>query len=98
MNATSARFLGQFGKFLIAFPASKDQPRSLVAQSAIERIEAVVQPPARGGPHPAMLRCFVVQDIDRDDRPALYRSGQRRLVGKPEIPAKPEDGWRGHFG
>jgi hypothetical protein len=26
----------------------------------------------------------------------VYRCGQRRLIGEPEVLAKPKDRWRGH--
>src|SRR6185312_16941873 len=57
-----------------------------------ERREAVVQPPAAGGPQrtPTVL----VKHEERHHRPAFCRCGERRIVADAQILPKPDD--RGH--
>src|SRR5690606_20170971 len=68
------------------------QPRSPLAQRRIQRQQRAVSPgirrPARS-PVTLFLRCM---DIDADRRLAgIERSLQRRVVGKPEVVAEPDD-------
>jgi hypothetical protein len=52
----------------------------------------MVQPPARSSAHAAMLGCVIVQDENRDHRPASgNRRTKRALISQAEVAAEPED-------
>lgn len=98
MDGAGPALLGNLRQFLFAFAAPQDQPRAARAQVFVEPREAVMQPPARRAAHRAVPRRFVVENIDGNDRTRRRRSDKRRLIGEPQIAAKPQDRRRRHQG
>ena len=51
-----------------------------------------MQPPARSAAGTPSPRRLVIENVNRDHRSAgLGRCGERRMIGEPEIEAKPDD-------
>ncbi len=98
MDTRRARLLRQLGQHRVGLAAPQDQPRALFAQARVERLEAVVQPPARRAAHRMIAGRLVVEHVDGDHRPVVAGGDQRGLIGEAEVLAEPEDHGSGHGG
>ena len=71
---------------------SQDQAVVALVQIGGQRLQRLVQPPARGAAGLPRAGRFIVEDIEAQDRAAgLGGSGQGGVVGKAQVPAEPAD-------
>ena len=94
-----AGFLQQFaqrGQTVRGY-SPQDQPRTALLQVRAQRLQRLVQPPARGGSgRPFSLVPGGPEEDGNDGRAALHGGAQRRMVGEAEVLPQPEQYGRDH--
>ena len=89
MDGARPGFIGEPDQFGAGASAPQDQRSPQCCKVFAKRCETVVQPPALRCAEPLIARCLVVENVDRDDRPAFQRCGKGGMIVKAQILPEP---------
>ncbi|GAA4776159.1 hypothetical protein GCM10023306_24730 [Novosphingobium ginsenosidimutans] len=96
MNFVRPAFHREGRKHVLAPATAQDQPRTCLLQIGRKPRQRMMQPPARGRPHPPVPWRFVIKHIDRDYGAARGGSPESGLISQAQVAAEPDDDGRGH--
>ncbi len=96
MDGLGTSRLGDLAQLLHRIAAPQDQPRMVPCQIALQRLQRMMQEPARGAAHLALSGSIIIEHIDRDHRPLLCCRPKGGLIDQAQVPAQPDDLWRCH--